>query len=200
MTLSKYARKRKEHLLTEEEIEGTLKIIPDMDDYYASSEGKIYHKYDENQYHPLKTYLMDCGYEYVTLTLKKVGKKTKRVHRLVALAHIPNPNNLPVVGHKDNIKTNNKIENLYWTTYSENTQKAVNDGLLVNDKGYEDSQSIPVICYDYKTMQEIARYGSVKEAHRNIGVSSSTILRQCRNEVKSSRCGYWFKFQNKENL
>ena len=62
-----------------------------------------------------------------------------RVHILVAKAFLENPNNLPIVGHKDNNKLNPVKENLYWTTIQENTQKAYNDKLQVNDSGYDDS-------------------------------------------------------------
>jgi hypothetical protein len=60
------------------------------------------------------------------------GKMTKMflVHRLVAQAFLPNPNNLPVVMHKDNNKYNNHVSNLKWGTYSENTLQACRDGLV----------------------------------------------------------------------
>jgi hypothetical protein len=45
-----------------------------------------------------------------------------RVHRLVALKYIQNPNNLPVTNHKDLNKKNNCVENLEWVTVSKNTQ------------------------------------------------------------------------------
>jgi hypothetical protein len=68
------------------------------------------------------------GYKRVMLVVN--GKKLhKRVHRLVAEAFIPNPNNLPVCHHKDNDKTNNHLSNLEWTTFEENTQFAYDDGL-----------------------------------------------------------------------
>lgn len=62
-----------------------------------------------------------CGYSRVLLTIRRQVKKNTSVHRLAALAHIPNPNNHPVVNHKDGNKLNNHIDNLEWCTYSENT-------------------------------------------------------------------------------
>ena len=46
--------------------------------------------------------------------------KTKYIHRLIAEAFIPNPNNLPVVNHKDENKLNSSIDNLEWCTYEYN--------------------------------------------------------------------------------
>lgn len=51
-------------------------------------------------------------------------RTTVRVHRLVAEAFIPNPNNMPVVNHKDNVKGNNDASNLEWSTISYNTSHA----------------------------------------------------------------------------
>ena len=60
---------------------------------------------------------MGCGTCYKRVTLCKDGQyKSKYVHRLVAEAFIPNPDNLPVVNHKDEDGTNNKVENLEWCT------------------------------------------------------------------------------------
>ncbi len=49
-------------------------------------------------------------------------------HRLVAIAFIPNPNNLPLVCHNDNDPTNNHITNLYWGTYDDNMKQMIRDG------------------------------------------------------------------------
>lgn len=57
----------------------------------------------------------EIGYQRVGL--RKNGKqKWERIHRLVAKAFIPNPNNYPQINHKDECKTNNAVENLEWCT------------------------------------------------------------------------------------
>lgn len=62
----------------------------------------------------------DNGYLYVNL-----AGKNKTVHRLVALAFIPNPENKPCVGHKDTNRQNAKASNLEWVTYSENNHNPI---------------------------------------------------------------------------
>lgn len=125
--------------------------------------------------------------------------KQRRLHILIAEVFIPNPFGLPIVGHKNNIKTDCKASNLYWTTHQENTQKAFDDGLATNDKGYDDSQSIPVVMFDSRTNKELGRYGSASEATRVTGISKNTILRQCRYN-KPVRKPFYFRFQSDERV
>ena len=66
---------------------------------------------------------------YPRISLYQNGELKKvLVHVLVAKACIPNPNNLPVVNHIDNVRSNNRVENLEWVTYSENQKHAVRIG------------------------------------------------------------------------
>lgn len=67
----------------------------------------------------LKQYTDKKGYEYVRLSKNGKGKIYK-VHRLVAMAFIPNPDNLPIVNHIDECKNNNMVSNLEWCTVAYN--------------------------------------------------------------------------------
>lgn len=137
-----------------------------------------------------------CTFKYIKDESKEeYYNKQRRVHIVIAETFLENPNNYPIVGHKNNIKNDNRVENLYWTTWQENTQKAVDDGLLVNDKSYDDSQSNPVIMFNTYTNEEISRYGSCREASRETGIGVNTILRQAKYK-KPVRKPFYFRFQD----
>lgn len=66
---------------------------------------------------------------YPKVTLERLGeRKTVKVHKLVALAFISNPDNLPVVNHKDSDRTNNNVSNLEWCTQQYNVQHSYDTG------------------------------------------------------------------------
>lgn len=74
---------------------------------------------DKGEKKEIKPYLVQ-GYPTVTFYYKKQPYPF-RVHRLVAMAFIPNPDNLPCINHKDETRNNNNVENLEWCTYQYNT-------------------------------------------------------------------------------
>lgn len=66
------------------------------------------------------------GYGYLIIGLRRNQKKKNYyIHRLVAEAFIPNPNNLPVVNHKDYNKENNKVDNLEWCSQKDNIKHSI---------------------------------------------------------------------------
>ena len=102
---------------------------------------------------------------YLTVNLLKEGKTCTRVfvHRIVAEAFIPNPDNLPQVGHKDDLplKTNNCVDNLYWTTNKENSNtQGRKERLSVSHMSTRNHNTRPVICEGmiFPTMSDCARY------------------------------------------
>lgn len=194
--ISKFAPKREKFLVPKCTIKEPLTKICTTEDYYITPTGKVYREYPNGFYYRKAYKNKKNGYLYITIVEANGMKKTYRLHRLVAIAYLPNPNNYPIVGHKDNVKEHCEVSNLYWTTNAENIKKAVADGLLVNDKGYADSQSKPVICYD-KNFIKVLSFGSVSECHRKLGVSKSTITRHCDGKIKTrTRCGFYFRYQN----
>lgn len=96
------------------------KQINGYDNYFIYDNGDILNTITNKI---LKGSIGEHGYKYYRLS-KDNRKKMFYAHRLVAEYFIPNPNNLPVVNHKDGNKLNNDISNLEWVTYSENITHA----------------------------------------------------------------------------
>lgn len=81
----------------------------------------------------LKPQINKEGYLYINLSLNGVTKPFY-IHRLVALAFIPNPENKPQVDHINKIRDDNRVKNLQWLTASENTKKSFDQGKINSDK------------------------------------------------------------------
>ena len=94
--------------------------------YTVSESGEVFSNYHHRF---LKGGVYPNGYEFVGLTLNGKTRNYMR-HRLVAIAFIPNPNNLPYVNHIDGNKRNNRVENLEWCTPVGNVQHAIRTGLI----------------------------------------------------------------------
>lgn len=182
----------------------TARPIKGAYEHWIDKDGSVYaiqHRNNQPKKLYKKTLTENFGYKYCRIPYMvddTLQYKHKRVNRLVAEAFIPNPNNKPTVCHRNNIKSDNRVENLYWGTVSENTQQAVDDGLFINDKGYNDSQSMPVNMYETKTNKFLKKFGSIGEAHKETGIDKTTISRQCRYH-RPVRKKVYFRFQDDDD-
>ena len=113
------------------------------------------------------------GYHIVSLTYKK-KKYTRKIHRLVAEAFIPNPNKLPEVNHKDGDKWNNEVYNLEWVSSADNTHHAQNIGLRTQKMKKKDVEKI---C----KMISSGKY-QISRISEKTGFSKSLIRRILRRE------------------
>ena len=189
-------RKLTDKLIDRELILDDLVKIKNSVNAYVSNKGDIDVDFGNNKFLKKKQVTV-YGYKYCGILY--VGKKhntSKRVHRLVAEAFIPNPNNYKVVGHKNNNKADNRVENLYWTTTQENTQKACNDGLLKNKKSWEDPQSVAVCQFDLHG-NLIKEFGSIREPSRDSKMTVTGIIHQCEHRCKiTPRKGYYYRYKS----
>lgn len=103
-----------------------MKDIKGFENLYAITEdGKVWSYYSKKFLQPS---IGKNGYYKVTL-VKEKHKYTKMIHRLVAETFIPNPEQLPIINHKDEDKTNNTINNLEWCSYQYNSNYGSNPSL-----------------------------------------------------------------------
>jgi hypothetical protein len=130
------------------------------------------------------------GYPYVCLN--KNNKQTgKVVHRILAIAFLPNPLNLPTVNHIDGNKQNNDLSNLEWVSYSENNKHAYAHGLKKGITGKVRIAAKPIVAY--KDGIFLKEFDCASDA-TSLGISTSTIFR-CLNKKRKSRKGYEFKYK-----
>lgn len=131
----------------------------------------------------LKPSLHTNGYLFVRLCKPL---KMYLIHRLVAEAFIPNPDDLPQVNHKDEDKTNNHVVNLEWCTQSYN----INYG----SRNERISKSHSKKVYQYTLNGEFVKeWKSTKECGRN-GFNQGNIVSCCKGKIKHSHGFIWKYF------
>lgn len=117
---------------------------------------------------------------YYSINLCKNGnQKNTRIHRLVAEAFIPNPDNLLCVNHKDENKLNNKVENLEWCTHLYNYHYS--------------KDPLEVYCLDLNK-----HFVSATEASTYTGICRSSIVKACRDQLHSAGGMLWCYSRDKE--
>lgn len=145
---------------------------------------------------------------YKRVRLYKDGKgKSCLVHRLVAIAFIPNPNDLPMVNHKDEDKTNNNVNNLEWCTIAYNNnygtkierQSKSLSKSMTGKKGKEHPSSKPILMYD-KEGNFIRRFDSTADANEYFGKSRyCSGINDCLRGRNKTAYGFIFKYEDEEN-
>lgn len=143
--------------------------------YAVTSCGRIW-SYRSKKF--LKNQLDRYGYEYVNLKFQGRCKKEK-IHRLIAEAYIPNPNNLPQVNHKDEVKTHNWISNLEWCSAKYNTLY---------------SQSKKVECIETGEI-----FNCAEDAANSVNRSLNT-MRGCLHGNQATCAGYHWKYVEESEL
>lgn len=129
------------------------------------------------------------GYSYIHLY--KNGKmKREYVHRLVATAFIPNSENKPQVNHRDEVKTNNVVENLEWCTASYNALYGTKiERMLQNRRSYKlgnNPQAKSVFCVELNK-----KFDSIRRAEEELGVNINCIVGACKGRQKTAGGFHW---------
>lgn len=122
------------------------------------------------------------------------------MHRLVAEAFIPNPNNLPQVNHIDGNKENNNVSNLEWCSCQNNIQHAWDIGIKTFSEELKQkmrkSKSIPVLQYD-KEGNFIKEWESARIAGRTLGIIEQSIC-ECRAGKVKTAGGFVWRYADTE--
>jgi len=149
--------------------------------YLVDEDGNIY---NAKTGHKKSLYINRDGYQ--VLDIYENNKATRyTVHRIVAIAFIPNPENKPCVNHIDGDKTNNKVTNLEWATYSENNKHAFEAGLSTPKRGELNGRADMTDA----TANRVCKM--IEEGYRNKEISET--LNISRSVVKQVRSGKTWK-------
>ena len=132
------------------------------------------------------------GKGYLRVSLYKDGaQRNVKVHRLVALAFIPNPDNLPMVNHKDEVKTNNRVDNLEWCTSLYNTNYGTGKYRAAK------THWVAIIGTDKEGNEH--RFASIQEAAARVGGKMPCISACCRKvQGKRNAYGYQWRYEDEE--
>lgn len=167
-----------------------MKQITDFKDYYITENGTVISTKHGKTTELTPVLCKGTGYFLVTLVKEGNVRKNKRIHRLLAEAYIPNPENKPQVNHIDGVKTNNQLSNLEWSTSQENSQHAVDMGLTSYD-------TTKVIVEQYLPDETtfVAEHESLHQAGRTTGIAWQNISKVVRG-IRRKAGGFHWKYKN----
>ncbi|NBO98514.1 MAG: endonuclease [Proteobacteria bacterium] len=163
--------------------------------YEISNQGNIRKFLKKNKIFKNKLIFKNLKGYYTINLYNKNTTKHKRVHRLVAEAFIPNPDNKPQINHINGIKTDNRVENLEWCTGSENTKHAYSIGLKQPKKGLNNSRTKPVMVIDKNGNHVLTIYGKLQ--YKEYGFDSGAVSLCCSGKRKHHK-GYTFRHMNQD--
>lgn len=133
------------------------------------------------------------GKGYLSVHFKLNGKNYL-VHRLVAEAFIPNPNNYPEVNHIDEDKSNNKVDNLEWCEHKYNNNYGSKNKRMSETRNKNGKNFKPVLQYT-KDGVFIKHFKSIVDAHKETGICCPNIIRCAKGESKSAG-GFIWRYEN----
>ena len=126
------------------------------------------------------------GYLRVHLSKNGIAKHGK-VHRLVALAFLPNPQNLPQINHKDEDKTNNAVNNLEWCSEEYNANYGTRNERVA------EKNSKPVLQFDLQG-NFIREWSNARKIEEELGIHYSSIS-VCCSGIQNTAGGYVWRFK-----
>lgn len=154
--------------------------VRSLDQTVKRIDGVILHIKGRN----LKTQLSPKGYRWITI--RRYGNQIYGVHRHVAKAFIPNPENKPHINHKNAIKTDNRVENLEWCTPLENRNHAKMMGLIPSVEG-EKNPAAKLKAIDIIKIRSLFKNGMrQKKIAIRYGFGENHIGKICRRELWDS--------------
>ena len=155
----------------------------------VSSLGRVRRKNGRHRF--LKPQIVRGGYLAVHIRITRLGiNKLAKIHRLVATAFIPNHDNLPSINHKNEVKTDNRVENLEWCTPAYNTRYGTGIERRAFNSRNQPHRSCPILQYSMNG-EFIQEFPSFKEVQRYFGKTYSNVWAACNGRVDSAYGYKW---------